>query len=174
MSLFIRFLIVAIIIAGCSSQDTTQSNQENDTSPVNITERKLDEVVFTYKSQDYQAKYYIECLAQAECEDFRQKEIKVTDSLDQLKEAIKPGLINADIGDKVQIKFPESFPEPDFLSYQKIQGGTAIEEKVTNQSITIKGEKDKNMTYIIDAAWGSSTVTTASVKFVFLVPPKAQ
>ncbi|MCA1009151.1 hypothetical protein [Halobacillus halophilus] len=173
MSRFISLLIVILIIAGCS-QDTTPSNPENEATSVNITERELDEVVFMYKGQDYQAKYYIECLAQAECEDFSQKGIKVTDSLDQLKEAIKPGLINAEVGDKVQIKFPESFSKPDFLSYQKIQGGTAVEEKITNQSITIKGEKDKNMTYIIDASWGSSTVTTASVKFVFLIPPKAQ
>ncbi|MGP4075526.1 hypothetical protein [Halobacillus sp. K22] len=174
MSRFVSLLIVSLIIAGCTNQDTAQnSNQENNASFVNITEKELDDVVFTYMGEDYQAKYYIECLSQTECEDFQQQEIKVTDSLDQLKETIKPGVINAKLGDNVQIEFPENLSKPDFLSYQKIQGGTAIDEQVTNQSIKIKGEKGKNMTYIINASWGSSTVTTASVKFVFLVPPEA-
>lgn len=160
---YITLIICTILfLGGCSPQSSA--------SP--ITENQLDQVVFTYQGNDYQAKYYIECMSNEECQNFNEDETQITTSLEQLKQAIKPGLINAKSGDKVKIEFPEGLEVPDNLSYQELQNGASSEPQEFEESIVMEGTKDKETTYIIHASWEGSDGISAAVKFMFVFPPQ--
>ncbi|SFF57953.1 hypothetical protein SAMN05216353_102136 [Halobacillus alkaliphilus] len=176
MKNLIFIMLVTIALGACSPLETSNKDESKNSSKATMNQiadkidlEQLDKVQFIYNNKAYDAKYKLKCKTSSECsegnDDLR---------LDKIKKEIKPKKINANIGDQIEIRIPNTFPAPDQILYEQQQGATGIQETVDKKVIEVTGDKGEEITYIVNFNWRSNdndnTKIIYSVAYYFEVP----
>ncbi|MGP4069421.1 hypothetical protein [Halobacillus sp. B29] len=176
MKKLIFIMLVTIALGACSplgtpNKEESQNSSKDSTNQVadKIDVVQLDKVQFIYNNKAYEAKYKLKCKTSAEC-----SEGNDYFPLDKIKKEIKPKKIDANIGDQIEIRIPNTFPSPDQILYHQQQGATGIQETVDKNVIEVTGDKREEITYIVNFNWKSNdndnTKNIYSVAYYFEVP----